>query len=310
MSLTGADLVHHGLITVPRRNFPGIYWLRLLRQEGGHVATVTEVPGNPGFSVANGIDGILDLLGETFEVDTDSLMLYVMWPPGSPGTSSEGQYFRPHLSAVDEVWPQVSFSEIEAIVGEFLLQLPTHENLYSQVRMAGGGVWQKIYQPIFKAVPTRDIPVPHCPSRCRYFNRFQEIEARLRDELVDHEECERQAGKEFLDSLSPSDRRHCGFHHARWNQIADESVRIIEELGPAESEIYLEEASHSKLQEVDRGWLDSLFVDPIDIAGGSFTNGQHRGCALRFSGAERVALVVGDELLGEEEILWNYVGGG
>jgi hypothetical protein len=55
-------------------------------------------------------------------------------------------------------------------------------------------------------------------------------------------------------------------------------------------------------------WLESLFRDPVFIGGGSYTNGQHRGCALRFSGAERAAVVVGYEFLDEFSTDWQYEG--
>ena len=42
----------------------------------------------------------------------------------------------------------------------------------------------------------------------------------------------------------------------------------------------------------------------------SMVNGQHRGCALRFSGVERAVIHVSDELLGKECIDWTYEGDG
>jgi hypothetical protein len=44
----------------------------------------------------------------------------------------------------------------------------------------------------------------------------------------------------------------------------------------------------------DRWWLVSLFADPIVLSEkrDHNVNRQHRGCGLRFSGAERAAVVV------------------
>jgi hypothetical protein len=60
----------------------------------------------------------------------------------------------------------------------------------------------------------------------------------------------------------------------------------------------------------DLRWLLSLFDNPINIEGGSYANGQHRGCALRFSGAERAAVVTGSEVLGHVCTDWTYLGDG
>jgi len=87
-------------------------------------------------------------------------------------------------------------------------------------------------------------------------------------------------------------------------------VRIVEVLGVCEHDEYLEAATQSRLGENDRSWLESLFFDPVDIEGGSYTNGQHRGCALRFSGAARAAVVTGDEFVETVDDAWTYEGGG
>ena len=64
------------------------------------------------------------------------------------------------------------------------------------------------------------------------------------------------------------------------------------------------------MAKIERGWLCSLFDDPVFIGGGSYTNGQHRGCALRFSGAERAAINTRDESLGMVCDDWVYGGDG
>jgi hypothetical protein len=52
-------------------------------------------------------------------------------------------------------------------------------------------------------------------------------------------------------------------------------------------------------------------MDSIRIRNKRYSNGQHRACALRFSGANRAVIEVDIELLGEEtEAGWTYVGGG
>src|SRR6266568_725831 len=55
--------------------------------------------------------------------------------------------------------------------------------------------------------------------------------------------------------------------------------------------------------------LQSLFRQPVQVADRGFINGQHRSCAVRFWGAARVAVVVGEVEVGEEPDVWIYEGG-
>jgi hypothetical protein len=207
-------------------------------------------------------------------------------------------------------WPEVTYAEIEDAVGGQLPPLPEHEELYAQVLAAGGGRHEPIERLLFAAVPVGDIPGPHDPYKCRHAARFKAIRDELQDPDAGRDVLEELAGRRFLDSLSWWDRVRCSYHWARWRAIADESVRILKAVGPADTDVYAEAAERSRLRGRNRRLLQSLFDDPVVVVGGGFTNGQHRGCALRFSGATHTALVVGDERLGDEEIVWTYVGGG
>ena len=72
-------LLHHDLITVPFvRGEVGIFWLRLYQEGKSHVATVTEVPGNPALTVTNGISEIAKALVEQHKIEPDQLVLYEM----------------------------------------------------------------------------------------------------------------------------------------------------------------------------------------------------------------------------------------
>jgi hypothetical protein len=113
-------------------------------------------------------------------------------------------------------------------------------------------------------------------------------------------ETDLDAGRQFLATLTAADLRACRFHRAAWDEVADESARIIGLSRVVEVEDFIGAAQRSSLPPQDRRWLTSLFVDPIVLANRSYTNGQHRGCALRFSGAKQAAVVIGYELLGEE----------
>jgi hypothetical protein len=258
--------------------------------------------------MTNAIEVIAEWIGHQFGITPGRFTLYEIWPRGSPG------WGHPNVRRVDlddgPTWIDSSKAEITAMVGGPLAELPLHDELHGQVLAAGGGVMEERWRPIFEAVRVSDLPLPHNPARCQHGRRFGPILERTREAGLRGFGAELEAGGLFLDSLTPADLRACRFHKADWKAIADESVRILDRLGAAEPDDYASEASRSRLSKRDRHWLYSLFRDPIFIGGGSYTNGQHRGCALRFSGAEHAAVVTGDESLGEESADWMYQGDG
>ncbi len=119
-------------------------------------------------------------------------------------------------------------------------------------------------------------------------------------------------GRRFLASLTADERAQCRYHKADWRAIADASAGIVDRLSGSRNADYAEAAHKVKLPERDRRWLLSLFVMPIDLSDGrdSYVNGQHRGCALRFSGAERAAVVVGAVTTQHDDADWIYLGDG
>ena len=308
-SAVPCDLVHHDLITVPFGNRePGIFWLRMYERGADRIAVLTEVPGNPSSSVTNSISSIAHHIEKRFGVSSDHLVLFEIWPRGSVGVDIPNvKRVRPGRAPV---WTDSSRAEIEALVGGPLPELPTHEELYRRVLALGGGVMEERRRPVFEPVPVSDLPPPHNPSRCQHIDRFRHIAERTQGSADSSSEAELEAGRAFLGTLTPDDLRACSFHDGDWKAIADESVRIIDVLGRRDPEDYAYAARRSHLRDRDRDWLVSLFAAPIFIGGGSYTNGQHRGCALRFSGGERAAVVTGDESLGEVCTDWEYEGGG
>jgi len=302
-------LVHHDLVEVPFGNRrAGIFWSRLYRGEADSVAIVTEVPGNPSLSVTNGNSRIAYYVKERFGVTR--LKLFEVWPRGSNGWDVPSVK-RVRSAKLSPRWTKSSRSEVEALVGASLPELPRHRELYRRVLALGGGRIEELWRPVFEAIPVEDLPPPHLPSRCEHIERFQEIVAQVEAVSGPSFEASLEAGRVFLGTITTDDIRACSyFHKARWREIADESVRIIERLGRRDAEDYAHAAEQSPLRERDRGWLASLFNDPIFIGGGSYSNGQHRGCALRFSGAERAAIATGDESLGTKNVDWTYKGDG
>jgi hypothetical protein len=188
--------------------------------------------------------------------------------------------------------------------------LPPHAELYRRVRDLGGGVYEEVFGEIFEAVPVARLPPPHNPARCLHHERFERLEREGSGVRAASHEAALQVGEIFLATLAPNDIRACPYHKAGWRAIADESLRIIEAFGPSDTERYFAEALKAPFNDRDKGWLTSLFDDPIFIGGGSYRDGQHRGCALRFSGADRAAVVTGDEFLREECTDWTYQGDG
>ena len=105
-----------------------------------------------------------------------------------------------------------------------------------------------------------------------------------------------------METLTAQDRLRCPYDDADWAAIADQSVRTLKKLGcDQDVESYTSAARRSRrLEKRDRWLLELLFLEPIEVVRGSYNEGQHRACALRFSGAERVAVLAPDEL-GEED---------
>jgi hypothetical protein len=314
-----AELIYHDLIDVPHGvRKTGIYWLRLFREGSAYIAIVTEVPGNPSFSVTNGIEVIGYHIAEEFQIDPPGLSLYQIHP--STNTYSEANVRRvtmdysrgnpPH--GWSPGWYGASRAEIEGHIGAPLPELPTHEDLYERVLGRGGGVYNNIYREIFEAVNARGLPPFRGPFRCAHSARFkrmeEEAEGPHKTRLTFRDE--QRLGREFTDALTEDDRGSCHYHQADWKEIADESVRIITEFGQQDVSTYERAAGESRLRGRDLEWLKSLFYDPIKVYDGEYGNGQHRGCALRFSGADRAAVVVGSELVDRRCVDWHYQGGG
>lgn len=291
---------------------PGIYWLRLWQRESGHIAVVTQVPGNPGPSITNGHSSIVACIAERFEVSADRLTFFEIWPSGAIDEGMPAQYMLVTHGSTGPEWLDAELAEIEREVGEALPPLPPHEELVNLVREAGGMLPEPIFEQQWEALPVAELPFPHNPSSCAHIGRFQELDRQLVREVADRDERRVEIGRRFIESLTATDRQRCRFHQADWRGIADASVRILSECGgDAPRETIRRAVSSARLGAPDQRWLSSLFVDPVVVTGGSsYTNGQHRGCALRFSGADRAAVVVGYRETDETEAVWEYRGDG
>jgi hypothetical protein len=119
--------------------------------------------------------------------------------------------------------------------------------------------WDQIPREPFAVVPVAAFPFAHGLFRC------------------DH----RRSG----------DLDMCSYHRPDWRLIADASVTAAELAGAgADVDALLAACDGMDLLDDERQWLYSLFAYPIVWRPGAeeVTNGQHRLCALRAAGAERV----------------------
>jgi hypothetical protein len=287
-----------------------ICWLRLYEDPSGSpkwLGVITEVPGNPGGSISNEHETVQSAVVDQFGVDLDSVVWFHVWPVGC--FREQSSWSRIDTRGYDES-VDIDRADVELLIRQKLSDLPEHDALYRKVLDLGGGVWDEVFLPIFNVVPVSELPPPHLPSSCQHYERFEAILKEI-PESDDWMTRNLEAGQLFLNSITPKDLARCRYHKANWGAIADESVRVLEQVGDrAEPDEYIDSAGRSKLAKRDKEWLTSLFVDPIFIGGVSYTNGQHRACALRFSGAECAAIHVDDESLGEVCTDWTYGGGG
>jgi hypothetical protein len=146
------------------------------------------------------------------------------------------------------------------------------------------------WEPVFRVIRVDDLPWPHNPFKCSYADRFESILDGLDEGDAQSADLEQVAGHRFLESLTDEQIDACERHQADWRAIADEAVLIVEAGGTSDD--FVAAVGDSPLPESDRAELGWLLLRPIVIEGGDYTDGQHRACAIRFSGAQRVPVVI------------------
>lgn len=144
------------------------------------------------------------------------------------------------------------------------------------------------------------LPPPHNPFRCPHAKRYINL---LRAQCgLGEGRCwppqatradERAAGWCFDASLGPADLAACGYHRGDWRTAADAAVRAWRELGEWSEWAVSEWLAGLGLEEVTERAANSLLLEPICWGEGDpgVTNGQHRACALRHSGAPEVPVL-------------------
>lgn len=297
-------LAYHDLISVP---LGAIYWLRAYLDREECLAVVTEVPGNPGPSVINGSETILSDIASRLTVDPAMLACYLVIPSGAIAAASASAWrvhLRPELH-----WEEITVAEIEGALGRPLDPIPPHKELLRRVVAMGGDPEEEHEEPVFEKVAVANLPPPSLPFRCALAERFHLMRRDLGPGELSTEEAI-ALGQRFRKSLSVDDRRRCRFHLADWRAIADESVRILESSHSQTRDALAEAARASRLPSADRRWLTSLFSHPVVVHDQIYGDGQHRGCALHFSGASEAVAVRAFHTYRGEPKTWTYTDDG
>jgi hypothetical protein len=301
-------LIYHDLITrASGRSNDGIYWLRIYAEGTKRVAVVTEVPGNPGQNVMNASERIVDEIERRLSPDSPMGWVYIVMPRGS---AEPDRCLTWRVEVAPELrWLDASIAEIEDVVGQRLAPLPPHDDLLWRVVTAGGDLEDQIEEPIYQAIPVDALPPPHAPWKCAHAARFEAMKAALGEAHVSDQELA-AIGEKFIASLTADDIASCRYHAADWRSIAEESVRTLERSASTDREDLVAQARSSTLPPTELRWLVSLFQDPVVAHDLTYGNGQHRGCALRFSGATHAVVVRGFRTCRVDPGVWVYQGDG
>jgi hypothetical protein len=139
-----------------------------------------------------------------------------------------------------------------------------------------------------REVPVDALPWPWNPSRCAWYPRFVES---LGGRNLD----ERGRGDVFrkvVRDLAPSEIRMCWYHATNWNLAAQLAVALYRDQKKPSDPGFAPYATRNGAGADEIEAVYSFWDDPIIWADGAetVTNGQHRTCALKVSGAE-IALV-------------------
>jgi hypothetical protein len=170
--------------------------------------------------------------------------------------------------------------------------MPAHEEVLERVLAAGGRLEPGVGAPRFIIVPARSIPPPGNAFRCAHRERYRQFLLGRGWDPADPHRIPADVRGEFFSQLTQSDFQACPYHQADWKAIAAEAVRIVRTIGEYLPDWRVQQAAEAtSLSEGDRGGLLSLLRDcPMRWSGDGFSDGQHRGCALRQCGAPEVVM--------------------
>ncbi len=149
---------------------------------------------------------------------------------------------------------------------------------------------KRLFRPrCFLVIDSQELPLPHNPARCEFYDRAL---WGGRGSLADQR-------TKWLEVIGPRWSR-CSYHAADWRRVAmaacwvlEQQLRANVDLWSAEPTAYLARAPGGALPDDEAAFAESLFLDPITWVPGedAVEDGQHRGCALRLSGAKAVPVL-------------------
>jgi hypothetical protein len=263
-----------------------IVWLRLFGGSDGVLALAVHPTDQPGAGPVNDAESLVAAVAATFPT-VGAFRLLVHFP--DEGTDEQWIEI-----AIDEAghagFDHLPTSAVEALVGVSLEDPP-------DPTCAGiGGSDHPLlallpdeeeHDPLAEltVIAVADLPFAHGPFRCRWKERFETVR-----DAYPPDSRERQAvGAQWFLTLTDDDLAACSYHAADWRRVAETATEILRGLAPEQTMDDVLTAIEGRLGEsAEAGWCRSLFVDPIvchrDTTHG-VTDGQHRSCALRASGA-------------------------
>lgn len=297
-------LVRHGLLVVDAARTSAICWARVFSGPATSVITLTEVPANLGGGVINRVELFCRELA--CEMTLTNSRWFTCIPAGFCGMEearwSEVTFGDPATLEIP-TWNPTTLADVAAIVGGPWPGMPEHSALVQMVLDAGGQLEEPVPTTMFDIAPVETMPAPHEPFKCAHHDRFRAM--RAQNSAADEVEI----GQRFIASLTADDYLACRFHAADWKKIAAAAVTAIRTHGSNPTRRQLDAAcAAAGLTSTESGWFSSLFgSESIQLGGGQYLNGQHRGCAIRASGAAE--FVVGRNAPGlGEATTWTFLG--
>jgi len=274
-----------------------VCYLRVYDGAGGEsIALAVHLEDSPGPSVFNAAEVLMERIAAVF---AGPCRLFVIFPEiGETWTEVHGG-----ASQRDATFhADVPHAEVQRLAGEAVGMPPAEE-----CTAAGLGGSR---HPLLALIPAEeepvgpfdgmdivavaDLPWAHNPFRCAHRARFEAIRGHYDKDFDGHI----PAGAHFFLHLDAEQLAACPYHQHDWVAIADASIVLLEGLTPASERRDVFSAAAELLPDgPDREQLVCLFTDPIVWSPGhtSITNGQHRACALKASGATLCAALIGGE---------------
>lgn len=145
----------------------------------------------------------------------------------------------------------------------------------------------------FAVVDVAALPWPHWPFKCEHKARFLELE----DHYPKNARYAGVVGAHWSSTLTADDIAGCPRHGRDLAGAAAVTAEILESMPESSLDELVAELGRRKLDHDTAELALDFFIRPISWAPGApkVDDGQHRLCALRFAGAPRVVVDVGED---------------